>query len=99
QTVRPQVRCVRDVLEQLVDRAADLSGVHPAAPPAEEKRRTTAGPHHLTSPELQPSAQRRARRSAERNRPFLGSLAHYTDQVGAEVEVVDVQTHQLAHPD
>src|SRR5664279_4761631 len=99
QTVRPDVRGVRDVLQETVDHGADLTWVHPPTSSTQKQCWAAASGHDMTATELQPSLQGGGRRPAERDRPLLGSLAHDTDQAGAEVDVVDVHAHQLPDPD
>jgi hypothetical protein len=86
------------VLQHLVNSAADLTRVHPATSSTQEKRAATASFDHLTSAELHPTLQGGGRGHPERHRPLLGSLAHNTYQVGAEGDVVHIQTHQLTNP-
>ena len=98
QTVRPHIWGIGHVLHQLMDSPADLAGVDPATSSAQEQGRTTSSRVHLTAAKKQPPRNRGGRRAAERDSPFPGSLAHDSDQVGAQVKVVDVQAHELADP-
>src|SRR5665647_3065225 len=79
QTVRPNVRCVRNVLQQPVDRAPDLAWVDPAASSAQEQCRTTARPDHLPPAQPEPSLQRSDRRPTERAVSYTHLRAHETD--------------------
>src|SRR5674476_867449 len=99
QTVRPNIRGIRHVPQELVNRGADLTRIDPAASSAQEQCWSTTPGNHLATTELQPSLQRGSRRHPERDRPLLCSLAHDTDQVRSEVDIVDVQAHQLTDPD
>jgi len=69
--VRPHVRCTRHVLQQLVDRTADLARVNPPTSSAQEQCPSTAGRNHLAATQLQPSLQRDGSRATERDSPWL----------------------------
>src|SRR5659263_402207 len=61
QTMRPHVRGVRYMLQDLMNRGSNLARVDPATSSAEEQSRPTDRRDHLTSTELQPSLQRGGR--------------------------------------
>jgi hypothetical protein len=98
QPVRSEIRCASG-LRLLMNDSPDGSDVDPTAPGAEQQGRSAAcGPQHATR-FAEPTIKRLAGRCAERDRALLGSFAEDPYQPTGLVDVIEVESYQLGHPD
>ena len=99
QPVRTDVVGAFDVRNKRVDDGTHLTLIGPAAAAAEQQRGPTALTREGWAALLEPGPDCSGGRHSERDHALLAPLAEHPDTAAVEVDVVDVQTHQLADAD
>src|SRR4051812_26253333 len=77
------------------DKALDAAAGQPPAARVDEQRIRLGD----RSARLQPRAQARRRLLIERYDPLLAPLPHHAHHASRQVDVLEIETHELAQPD
>ncbi len=98
-TVRPDVWGVRNQRDPSMHHATNGALVEATATGAKEQSRPTVGGRQRRSAGSVPPFNSLHRRDAEGDGPLLVALAEHPDDVAGLIDVVDIESHQLTHPD
>ena len=98
QTMRTDVGRIGHQRDPGVHHSTHRPLVEAPATRAEEQGRATVGGRQARSPNVMPALNRLYSRDAEGDGPLLVPLAQHPHDVARLIDVVDIKSHQLTHP-